>query len=217
MPRKRTLKLSFYVVLSLLFMISKSDAEPSFLQKIQLMRQQNKMPGLAADGVIVPQALLFDQLKKMNNTEQTVQSLSLTPRGGQLKILAHKAVDVELTVNFQVQGVDWEHRTVYLTFQEATQSASQNSIGRLLGNLVISSFEVATGAQHVKAATDKLPYINIDGQDMAIHLDKVPQLQDTLNQSFMGFKLFDSVGIKTLIPEQGHLRVRLGMMRSTAW
>ena len=197
----------------LLCAASQACAEAPWWQKLQVMRQQNKMPGLAADGVVIPQALLLDHLKGINNKEQTVQSLNLTPRGGQLKIIAHKAVDVLLTVNFQIQGVDWENRTVYLSFQEATQSASQSVLGRLLGNVVISSFEVATGAQHVKSATEQLPYIKIDGQEMAIYLDKVPQLQPTLHQTMMGVKLFDYLGIKSLEPEQGRLRVRLGMMR----
>lgn len=49
-------------------------------EKLQQLRAENKLPGLARDGVIVPQPLLLEKLQAVLNNEQLqVKTLTLTP------------------------------------------------------------------------------------------------------------------------------------------
>lgn len=184
-----------------------------WLQTLRGWQQENKLPGLALDGVVLPQKLLLDSLaQQLNDDKMTVQDLQLSPQGGRIIILAHKALEVQLTVQFQIVGVDWEHRLVYLDYQEQTQTLSHSALGDLFSTLLLRAFEGATAAKHVQAATEKLPYFKINGQRITVDLAKIPQLTAQLDP-IKGNAVFNYVGIKRLETEQGQLRVRLGRMR----
>ena len=185
----------------------------SWLQTLQAWQQENKLPGLALDGVVLPQKLLLDSLaQQLNDDKITLQDLQLSPQGGRMMIIAHKALEVQLTVQFQIIGVDWEHRLVYLDFQEHTQTLSHSVLGELFGSMLLRTFEAATNAKHVQTATEKLPYFKINGQHMTLDLAKILQLSAQLDP-IHGNNVFNYVGIKRLEIEQGQLRVRLGRMR----
>lgn len=181
-------------------------------EKLQQLRAENKLPGLARDGVIVPQPLLLEKLQAaLNNEQMQVKTLTLTPEKASLQVLARKGVDVLLTLDFKVVAVDWPKRSVTLECSEATQSGSSSLWGRVLGGVVLTAFETAAGREHLKGAVADKPYFVNNGKYMTIKLDQIPPLQETLNRGVAGYKVFDYVGIKSIATEKDQLRVKLGV------
>jgi hypothetical protein len=182
-------------------------------QKLQQMRAENKLPGLSADGVILPQPLLLEKLKSSVDSELTeIRDLSLTTEGGHLTMLAHKTIDVLVSVDFKVVGVDWRHRAVLLEYRETTRSGSESLLGRVFGSVVLSAFEAATGSNNVRGAISDSPYFRISGNRMTIQLDQIPSLQGTLAWGVGSFRVFDYVGIKSIRTEPNQIRVQLGLV-----
>ena len=180
-------------------------------EKLQQLRAENKLPGLARDGVIVPQPLLLDKLRTaVNNEQMEVKALTLTPEKGTLQVLSRKGIDVLLTLDFKVVAVDWPKRSVMLEYSEATQSGSSSIWGRALGGVVLTAFESAAGREHLKGAVADKPYFVNNGKYMTIRLDQIPALQETLNWGVAGYKVFDYVGVKSIVTEKDQLRVKLG-------
>lgn len=180
-------------------------------EKLQQLRAENKLPGLARDGVTIPQPLLLDKLRTAVNNEQLeVQSLQLGPDKGTLQVLAHTGIDVLLTLDFKVVAVDWPKRSVTLEYREATQSGSNNLFGQALGGVVLTAFEMATGGEHVKKAVADKPYFASSGNRITVRLDQIPGLQDKLNWGVGSLRVFDYVGIKSIVTEKDQLRVKLG-------
>jgi hypothetical protein len=182
-------------------------------QKLQQMRAENKLPGLSSDGVILPQPLLLEKLKSSVNSEVTeVRDLILTPEGGHLTLLVHKAVDVLVSVEFKLVGVDWPHRAVVLEYRESTRSGSETMLGRVLGTIVLSAFEAAAGSNNVRGVVSDRPYFRVSGNRMTIQLDQIPSLQGTLAWGVGSFRVFDYVGIKSIRTEPNQIRVKLGLV-----
>lgn len=182
-------------------------------QKLQQMRFENKLPGLSADGVVLPQPLILEKLKSSLDSRVTeIRNLSLTPEGGTLTLLVHKTIDVLVSVEFKVVGVDWPHRAVILEYRETTRSGSESLLGRALASVVLSAFEAATGANNVKDAVSDIPYFKVSGSRLTVQLDQVPSLQGTLAWGGGSFRVFDYVGIKSIRTEHNQLRVQLGFV-----
>ena len=182
-------------------------------EKLQQMRAENKLPGLSADGVILPQPLLLEKLKSSVNPDAAeVRSLTLTPEGGNVTLLVHKAVDILVSVDFKVAGVDWPKRAVLIEYQGSTQSASESMVGRILGSMVLMAFEAATGSNVVSNAVADKPYFKAYGNTLMIQLDQVPSLQGTLSWGVGSFRVFDYVGIKSIRTERNQIRVQLGLV-----
>lgn len=180
-------------------------------EKLQQLRAEKKLPGLSRDGVTIPQPLLLEKLQTaVNNEQMEVKALQLTPEKGTLQVLARKGIDVLLTLDFKVVEVDWPKRSVTLEYREATQSGSNSLWGRALGGVVLTAFETAAGREHLRGAVADKPYFASQGNRMTIKLDQIPSLQDTLNWGVGGYKVFDFVGVKSIVTEKDQLRVKLG-------
>ncbi len=183
-------------------------------QTYQILKSEGKMPALARDGVLIPEALLLDKIRESigEKSEVTVEKLVLRQNEGELSFVTEGFADARLTVKFSFGAIDWKKRTLMVNFNEQVSSASNNLLGQLFGGMVIGVVEAATGGKHVETALAKLPYFQVQGKQMAINLEQIPQLKNILNRQIAGYPIFDNIGITQIRSEQGQLRVRLGLV-----
>ena len=196
----------------------------SMVQKFQLLKEANKLPGLSREGITIPSPLLLEKMQAGVNTDALqVKALSLSTDKGRLQILAIKGINVLVDVDFKVVAVDWKQRSITLEFTESMKSGSDSAIGQVLGNVVLTAFAMAAGQnpmRPVQQALAEQPYVtfgetekvgeNRNFRTMTVWLNRIPDLQDTLNLGVGSFKLFDHVGIRSITTEQDQLRVQLG-------
>ena len=195
----------------------------SVVQKIQLLNEAKKLPGLSSNGITIPSALLLEKLQAAAASDTLqVKALSLSAEKGQLQLLAKKGIDVLLTVDFKVRSVDWAQRSITLEFSESMQSGSDSAIGRLLGGVVLTAFALSAGQSPIRPVQQALadqPYFTINDstnadnaypKTLTLWLNRIPDLQETLNFGVGSVKLFDYVGIRSIHTEQDQMRVKLG-------
>ncbi len=185
----------------------------SLLEKIDALKAQGKLPGLARDGIVLPRALLLDELRKSVDSKKTeVKDLILTPEKGTVVLVTRNSVDTELRVDFKFLEVDWPNRTVWMQYSEEASSASDTLLGRIFGTLAIAVFRAASGSDRIESAIDEKPYFKSEGNRIGIMLDKIPSLEKPLATRVGRFRLFDLIGIRRLDTEKDAIHVALGLV-----
>ncbi len=185
----------------------------SLLEKIDALKAQGKLPGLARDGIVLPRALLLDELRKSVDSKKTeVKDLILTPEKGTVVLVTRNSVDTELRVDFKFLEVDWPNRTVWIQYSEEASSASDTLLGRIFGTLAIAVFRAASGSDRIESAIDEKPYFKSEGNRIGIMLDKIPSLEKPLATRAGRFRLFDLIGIRHLDTEKDAIHVALGLV-----
>lgn len=184
----------------------------SFIEKTRALDAAGKMPGLARDGIVLPRALLLDELKKLDSKKIEVKDLLLSDGKGTVVLLSKDALSAEIRIDFEFLDVDWPNRTVWVRYSEATHSASDTVLGRLFGTIAIAAFEAASGSGHVAELVEGKPYYKIDKDEVGILLDRIPSLEKTLSLKVGRIKLFDLIGIKRIKTEKDGIHVALGLV-----
>ena len=185
----------------------------SFLEKAAALEAAGKMPGLARDGIVLPRALLLDELKKKAESKTIdVKDLLLSDGQGTVVLTAHGKVDAEIRVNFEFLSVDWPNRTVWVRYGEESRAIGDTWLGRIFGSIAIAVFEAASGADHVAASLEGKSYYKLEGDRLGILLDKIPSLTKPLSARAGRFKLFDLIGIRRLRTEKDGIHVTLGLV-----
>lgn len=185
----------------------------AFLEKIEALRKEGKMPGLAQDGIYLPRSLVLDELRKsVDSGKIEVRDLVLAEEKGTVKLVAHDTVDALITIDFKFLEVDWPHRTLWMEYAESAKSASDSLIGQIFGTIAISVFEAASGSGHAESIMSGKPWFRIENGRVGIMLDKVPALEGPLDARMGRFRLFDFIGIKGLKTEKDRIHVALGLV-----
>lgn len=185
----------------------------SFLEKIEALKAQGKLPGLARDGVVLPRTLLLDELKKSVDSKKVeVKDLQLSDEKGTVTLVSKENHDARVEVDFRFLDVDWPKRTVWMTYNETAKSASDTLLGRIFGTLAIAVFEAASGSDHVESALSGKPYFRLENNRIGIMLDKIPELEKPLSTRVGRFKLFDLIGIRSIKTEKDRIHVALGLV-----
>ncbi len=200
----------FALFLLALFCASEAFAGASFLEKMEALKAEGKMPGLAKDGVLLPRELLLDELKKSVNSEKVeVKDLLLSEEKGTVILVSHEHLDAEISIDFRFLDVDWPNRTVWMSYNETAKSASDTLLGRIFGTLAISAFEAASGS-HVESKLSTKPYFTLEKDRIGILLDKIPSLEKPLSTRVGRTRLFDLIGIRRINTEKDRIHIILG-------
>lgn len=179
------------------------------LEKAQKLQAENKLPVIRSNNVLIPQGLLLENLqKKINNEKYLVEDLQLTRDKGELTVVMRDKVDVRYILDFHFTEVDWSRKMIGMDYTLRSEAASTYWIGRVLGNLAISIFQIAAGESKLNAKLAGQAYLETSPGHLNIFLDKIPDLQKALAREYNGIRLFDVMGIRSLNTEDGALRVR---------
>lgn len=201
------------VLLILLFWAPCISSGASFLEKARALEAAGKMPGLARDGVVLPRALLLDELKKKVDSKKIeVRDLLLSDEKGTVILSSKDSIGAEIRVDFEFLDVDWPSRTVWMRYSESAHSASDSLIGRLFGAIALAVFEAASGSDHVSALLEGKPYYRVEKDKVGILLDRIPALEKPLSAKVGHLKLFDLIGIKRIRTEKDGIHVALGLV-----
>lgn len=185
----------------------------SFLEKIEVMKSEGKLPGLAKDGVLLPRALLVDELRKSVDSDRvTVKDLVLSEEKGTVILVSRGNVSAEISIDFRFAEVDWPNRTIWMSYSESTRSASDTLLGRIFGAIAISVFEAASGSSHVESAFSGKPYFKLEKNRVGILLDRIPSLEGPLAWRMGRFRLFDLIGIRSIRTEKDRIHISLGLV-----
>lgn len=185
----------------------------SFLEKAEALKAAGKLPGLARDGIVLPRALLLDELrKKVDSKKIEVEDLVLSEEKGTVVLLSRNSVDTEIRIDFKFLDVDWSGRTVWVQYAEAASSASDTLLGKVFGTLAIVAFEAASGSGQVESALEGKPYFRLERNRIGIMLDRVPELEKPLSTRVGRFRLFDLIGIRRLKTEKDGIHIALGLV-----
>lgn len=186
----------------------------TFLEKIEALKSEGKLPALKRDGIHLPRGLLLDELRKsVDSGKIEVRDLILSEEKGTVELVEHGTVDTLFSIDFKFLEVDWPHRTIWMAYSESAQSASDSLLGRIFGSIAISVFEAASGSGHVESALPEKPWLRFEGKHrVGIMLDKIPSLEKPLDTSVGHLKLFDIIGIRRLKTEKDAIQVALGLV-----
>ena len=202
----------FFLLLMLLWVPCVSSGS-SFLEKARALDAAGKMPGLARDGIVLPRALLLDELKKkLDSKKIEIRDLLLSDGKGTVVLISKNAFDAEIRIDFEFLDVDWPNRTVWVRYSESTHSASDTVLGRVFGTIAIAAFEAASGSGHVAERLEGKPYYKIKKDEVGILLDRIPSLEKPLALRVGHVRLFDLIGIKRIKTEKDGIHVALGLV-----
>ena len=190
------------------------------VQRYQTLKDANKLPGLSRDGLTIPAPLLLERLQSRSTDALQIQSLSLNADKGRIRVVAKKALDIAIDIDFKIVAVNWAERTIAVEFSESVQSASPYAIGRILGDIVLTALSLAAGKdpQPVQQALSEQSYITIANGSGAINtttsstatiwLTRMPDARGVLEMGVGSVKLFDYVGVDSVTTEKDQLRIR---------